>query len=109
MKKMIHTVSVEFDSAEDAYALAQIVADLGLEAQVSSRSIGNSNNQPTRETRLGSLVLGGMEEGKLYRAIDFEDLVESRGYKATSVGPILSKLAHEGDVVAVERGVYRRA
>lgn len=109
VRTRIYTVSVETESAADANAVAELLNELGYEANVFARNVGKRKVKPLRDTRMGRLILDAFTESDEHRAEDFYELVESHGYLASSVPPTLCTMHEQGDLIRVRRGVYVRA
>lgn len=112
MSTIVHTVTVEFSQMnyEDAATLRDIINEMGFNSTLSSRIIDPDKVEtPMRETRLGWIVLHIMSKRPKYIwTIDevADELVAYR-YNRLSAGGVLSKLAHQRDIMRLGHGRYR--
>jgi hypothetical protein len=103
-------VTAEFTDRDDAVALIDLARELGIVAQLSSRTINEKNggmNTPARTWRTGKVLLNSMVPGRSYGLEHFMAALEEAGYKASSASPVLGKLVDQGDVERLGSGVYR--
>lgn len=102
---VVHTVIVEFADIDEARAMRDIIADLGYNPTLTSRTI-EITASPMRDTRLGRLVLRNMMAKRSYTLEEISEVLVCNEYAPTSAGVVLSKLTNEGDITRINHGRY---
>jgi hypothetical protein len=109
MSTSVWTISATFTSSADAQAAIDLLAELGITAQIHHQSLQRKIN-PARTWRSGKILLEAMRKGRqTWYWEDITKVLEENGYVASSSGMLLGRLVEEGDLVRIERGRYRLA
>lgn len=100
-------VCVSVQSEDDAKAISELIVELGFNPQVYRSQQRKRIHRPSRNTRIGRIILGEMVPSVRYSAEDFGAILKACGYLPASASPILSRLVREGDVERIERNVFQ--
>ena len=104
---VLWTVIAEFTDRDDAVALMDLARELGVVTKMTSHAINTSNERPTREWRIGKLLLRSMVPGRSYDSEHFRALLQENGFAPSSCSPVLSRLVREGDVERPTPGSFQ--
>lgn len=106
--KVIHTLSISLLDREEALTLRTLIEELGYTVQLSSTEGTAHERTPTRDTRLGKIVLRhfSANASRSFTEEDIAILCEEHDYKGRSASPTLYKLVSEGDLRKVGTGCY---
>jgi hypothetical protein len=100
---MEHFLNVQMPNVEDAKALQQLLNEMGYKT---TRYSKGCNVRPTRETRLGHLVIRYLKAHRSATPGDMSDYLIEHGYSPKSASVTLSFLYKQGDVHRIGYGVY---
>lgn len=103
-------VVVSFETRDDACALVELLTnDLGVtKVRLTTLQDTARNERPSRETRVGKMVLAFLPAGRSVHSNDVAGHLEENGYKGSSATSTLSKLAEQGDVRRLGDGYYQK-